>query len=261
MRTIPLHFHVIWFNFANPAIDQVPPAHVQQIYNKWQQHHADAVTTVWNDSMANAFVRERFTVDICAWYFKLARPVMRVDVFKIMLMIMVGGIYVDCDLLCFGSLKTIIHQRSLVLANSNWFMAARPQHPFMWYLLHDIGQRQANCLLNTEQAWFVRMHLLTGPWQLRAAYRFCLRQPRYRMKESDGAHMLGSDEIKHVMSHTATATWLRNFRGLAQELTLLLWLLLSIGLALVLCRRIYVAATRTAATTKPGHNSVSKIVA
>jgi mannosyltransferase OCH1-like enzyme len=173
---IPRIIHLI-------GVEQQPPLICVPYVNKLRVLHPLWQITIWDDVAALALVRENFP-DWEYHYNNYKAPVQRTDIFRVMLVYLYGGFYLDMDILCFKSLDDL-RGHNLVLGVekelsqaetqrlhhtypiriANYMFGSRAKHPF-WLDFLTAARKRANIAVKCESDVLE----ITGPGLLTDVY-------------------------------------------------------------------------------------------
>jgi mannosyltransferase OCH1-like enzyme len=119
----------------------------------WIDHHPDWEYRLWTDDDLHELVSRRFA-EISPRLSALPKPIMKVDAFRVLLLLAHGGVYVDLDYECLKPIEPLLAGHSCVIAKepyeharelyglewlpSNAFLASVPGHPFWEHYLRCI---------------------------------------------------------------------------------------------------------------------------
>jgi mannosyltransferase OCH1-like enzyme len=120
----------------------------------WIDHHPGWEYRLWTDDDIRELVGSRFA-RIAPLLAALPQPIMRVDAFRVLLLLAHGGVYVDLDYECLKPIDPLLAGRACVIATepyeharllygldwlpSNAFLASLPGHPFWEHYLRCIS--------------------------------------------------------------------------------------------------------------------------
>lgn len=149
---IPRIIHYVYAGSLEPPQYSVYVEKVRQLHPNWK-------ITIWDDVVALSLVNEYFS-EFRAMYTSYKRPVQRADVFRVMVMYLSGGFYMDLDMLCYKSLdelcgqglvlgveKTLTQQLCTQLGHrhrqriANYMFGSSPRHPFWLEILKGMKER------------------------------------------------------------------------------------------------------------------------
>jgi mannosyltransferase OCH1-like enzyme len=163
LSALPQILHFVWLNFKTPGIDVEPPDKYLKNINEWKHHHPEWKICIWSDSKVNQlFIDYPKLKKYKNRYDRYTLPINRADMLRIIVLKIFGGVYIDTDVQCLGSLNDLFEQfliqklntnkKLAIVVNSgftvtgdglsNWFLAATPQHPFMNQILKEMRVRQ-----------------------------------------------------------------------------------------------------------------------
>jgi mannosyltransferase OCH1-like enzyme len=146
--------------------DPEPPADVAALLESWQRHHPEFDLERFHDRSALAFLQAHCPPVIAHAFRSAAEPAMRADLFRLAWLYRRGGIYVDADDRCHGSLLPLLPAgRSLLLYVEDWatlgnnLIGAAPGEPIIGAALAQAVQAIARG--DRDMVW-----LSTGPAML-----------------------------------------------------------------------------------------------
>jgi hypothetical protein len=166
----PKHIHQYWGEVH-------PPEGVLDLIRTWRTKNPEFEHTLWSDSKARQFIGEHFGPQAGACFDACLYPAMRADVFRVAVLFVRGGFYVDSDEGCRQSIAPLadlpgevilyhVTQRVRGRAKDrirNGFMAAQPGARFLGRLLAEIF----SALIRRESK---NLWLVTGPGKLNQVY-------------------------------------------------------------------------------------------
>jgi mannosyltransferase OCH1-like enzyme len=138
---IPTCIHLIYADKALPARYAFYAHRMRFLHPGWE-------VCVWDDAAALAVVNQHFPA-FGEMYSSYKAPVQRADIFRVLIVYLMGGFYMDLDMLCFRSLDELCkeelvlgiektlpesecarldHRHSVRIAN--YMFGSRPRHPF-----------------------------------------------------------------------------------------------------------------------------------
>jgi hypothetical protein len=127
-----------------------PPESVARCIQTWREKNPRYRHFLWNDASAAKFVRKHFGLVAEAVFKSSALPTMRADLFRLMALLVHGGVYVDADEECRSDLDPLLKTKSKsifyciyrktegagkVQILRNGFMCAEPGHWFIRRIL------------------------------------------------------------------------------------------------------------------------------
>lgn len=166
----PRHIHQYWG-------DARPPEGVLNFIQTWRNKNPEFKHTLWSDSSARRFIGEQFGPQARACFDACLYPAMRADVFRVAVLFVCGGFYIDADEGCAESISPLEDLAGEVILYyvirrtggqakdriGNAFMAARPGARFLGRLLAEIFS--AIIRRESKNLW-----LVTGPGKLTQVY-------------------------------------------------------------------------------------------
>jgi inositol phosphorylceramide mannosyltransferase catalytic subunit len=152
---IPRNIHYVYAVSVEPPQYSVYTEKVRRLHPQWE-------ITIWDDVVALSLVAEYFP-ELKEMYTSYKFPVQRADVFRVMLMYLKGGFYMDLDILCFKKLdeicgrgvvlgvEKVLTQRQCAslghkhrLRIANYMFGSSPRHQFWLDILKGIEERSRN---------------------------------------------------------------------------------------------------------------------
>ncbi|AOM80175.1 glycosyltransferase family 32 protein [Pedobacter steynii] len=151
MNAIPKKIHLIYKTHHIPK-------EYENFLESIQLHHPEWEITVYDDAEARAIVLNHMP-DLLEIYDQYSLNVQRTDLFRIIVVYLFGGFYLDLDMLCFKSLNPLC-QHKLVLGEekkltpeeclklglthpvriANYMFGSIPRHAFWLELIHGIRE-------------------------------------------------------------------------------------------------------------------------
>ena len=139
----PPTIHQIWFDWGVPS----PPANHAVYMEKLKKLHPTWDYKLWSTDTAHSFLQTR-APEYLAVYDTFRYNIQRCDFFRLVVIYVLGGVYIDTDVEPMRALDPLL-KHGLVLvwspheqkAYSNFFILAKPQHPFIKALLDDVVAR------------------------------------------------------------------------------------------------------------------------
>lgn len=129
----------------------VPPDSVARCIATWKEKNPRYRHFLWNDVSAAKFARRNFGPEAEAVFKSCALPAMRADLFRLMALLVFGGIYVDADEECMASLDPLLHTTS----KSIFYYVVRKSEKF-----GKVHILRNGFMCAEKQHWFVRRILL-----------------------------------------------------------------------------------------------------
>lgn len=176
MDVIPKKIHLI-------GVGKIPVGRYRAYVSVMRDLHPAWEVTIWDDDTALSFVK-RFFPDWLQHYCAYKLPVQRADIFRIMIVYLKGGFYLDMDMQCLRTLddlcghsmvlgmeKMLSRQRCAELGHkyplriASYMFGSRPRHGFWLDFL-----RQAKLLAGTAIHRESDVLETTGPGLLTNVY-------------------------------------------------------------------------------------------
>ena len=157
---------IIWQTYKSSS--QLPMEALQCI-SSWKKNNPEYEYRFMDDSQMLQFVEKEFSEPYISMFHSMPIPVMKADVWRIMVLYIYGGIYTDIDTKCLISIKNweninnhsfIIGYESDDLHFCNWTMASSPRHPILKSILDQMVERSKDGI-NKHYKHFVHYH--SGP--------------------------------------------------------------------------------------------------
>jgi len=153
---IPQIIHQIWNDV------EIPEAWKDFVLS-WRRYHPQFRFYLWTASDIPRFLAERCP-DLLPLHDRLSSPVERADLFRLVALRELGGIYVDLDMECLAPIESLLSGSNLFVAREpdahcDWWsrdiygtavIGAEPQHPFFADMLAAIETNnvQPDCILD-----------------------------------------------------------------------------------------------------------------
>lgn len=107
-----------------------------QYIKTWTEKNPEYQWLFMDDARCNQFIKDNFNQEFYNMYMSLPFGVMRADVWRVCVVYVYGGIYVDTDCECVVPVRNWISNHSLVVAQevpngdiANFAFASEPRHP------------------------------------------------------------------------------------------------------------------------------------
>jgi hypothetical protein len=151
-----------------------PPADVRRLMQSWRERNPHFDYQLFDDESAKSFVMRRFPIDVVRAFARARHPAQRADIFRLAYLCAEGGLYVDADDRCLGSIETLAPAgTALMLYQENYgsiandLIGAAPNHPVVACALAMVSQAMNRG--DTDTLW-----LSTGPGLLTRAFAHCV---------------------------------------------------------------------------------------
>ena len=172
-----------------------PPAEVAALIDTVREQNAGCRHLLFDEATAGAFIAAHFGDREVSAFRACAVPAMQADYFRYCAMLVLGGVYIDADMLCTGSIEPLftsdeeahfyIRPGREVIPNG-FFMVRSPGHPMLRCAL-DLAT------VNIERRAFKNAWMTTGPGVFSILYWMSLAEPpgqlQRRLTQSDDAEM------------------------------------------------------------------------
>ena len=100
--------HIFWdFTGKNRKIDKIPEFNACQ--NSWLKYHPDWEHYLWDKPDMDKFVKKHFPQYFNEWN-SLNKKIKKVDMFRYMVLYVIGGLYSDLDLECFMNYNNLLEE-------------------------------------------------------------------------------------------------------------------------------------------------------
>lgn len=154
-RTIPRRIVQFWDS-------ETPPDDVMELMGSWGEHNPTWLYQRYSNETAGKYIASLPDLLVYRAWRSARRVAQRADLFRLALLAHEGGVYVDADDRCTGSLDAVTERPSLLLwheqfgSTGNNFIAVAPGHPVILMAL----SKAAGAILrgDGESIWFS-----TGP--------------------------------------------------------------------------------------------------
>lgn len=146
----PKVVHLIWK-------DKEAPPSLRPFVASWKKHNSDWEVKLWDDASLATFLREQLPASKFEQWQSFPSAVGKIDVARLLLMELVGGVYSDLDVMCYACLNTLLGQQgkqnTLLLPHeyqgdpgkpsqdgiiSNFWMASIPNASAIRYLVDNL---------------------------------------------------------------------------------------------------------------------------
>jgi mannosyltransferase OCH1-like enzyme len=160
MDRIPKIIHLI-------CAAQTPPARYAVFIDKMKQLHPSWEFNIWDDERALSIVQEYFP-ELEAMYTAYTLPVQRADILRVIVTYLMGGFYMDLDMLCLKNLdslcanelvlgveKTLTWEECVIFGHrynvriANYMFGSRPRHKF-WLDFLVAAKARAGLVIHGE---------------------------------------------------------------------------------------------------------------
>ncbi len=266
MRGPPRIIHQIWFDWGAPT----PCDESLKFMNRWRELHPGWEYSLWGESEALEFVRAE-APEFLDFYTDLRLGIQRCDVFRLIVLLVRGGMYVDVDIEPLKCMEGTRATFDLVLvqsvnsprrAISNYMIMASARHPFIAEVLNRMARAHPHP--RTGLAWLSTNFFIiesTGPGAIDrvARERPDLLGPRSRQLPPEITASRGflrsvpKANPHRLMDHRSHACWVQ-FRGCHER-----WLFfvapLVVTVAACLCIPFVIKLNRSR-NTAPAHFQV-----
>ncbi len=151
-----------------------PDPHLLPLMRGWQEKNPDYAYICFNDATASAFLQAHCSPEVVSAFRRSRHPAQRADIFRLVYLLVEGGVYADADDRCLAHLSAILpgdatfvgYQEEYATLGNN-FLAAAPGHPVIetavGHVVEAINRGDADLL------W-----LSTGPGLITRAFAQCL---------------------------------------------------------------------------------------
>ena len=147
VQALPRHLHFIWWQGAD-----LMPARYRPVVEAWRQMHPGWQVTVWDARRLDAHLRALpgNTAQLTSGVMQhLAFDIQRVDLARLLILCLVGGVYSDLDILPLRSIEGLLGRSSFYICREpepflsfcNAFIGACPGHPVVVSMLAAVIAR------------------------------------------------------------------------------------------------------------------------
>jgi mannosyltransferase OCH1-like enzyme len=163
VRKIP---NILWQTYK--SMKQLPTQAIQCIAT-WKHMNPDYEYRFMDDAQMDQFVQKEMGEPWFTMYKDMPIPVMKADLWRIMVLYVYGGVYTDIDTKCFVPIRQWAHigDRSFIIGYEsdnfhfcNWTIAAAPKHPILKSILDAIRKRWQEGIRTTYEHL---VHYHSGP--------------------------------------------------------------------------------------------------
>ena len=178
---IPRIIHQSWNDYNIPKL-------TEKWVKRWRETNPGWKYMFWTDKSSRQFMAKYFPAYLDL-YDGFQLPVQRADLFRYFLLFSIGGVYADIDVEPLRALDNVRNMSACVLSQEpephfrilhpyfgtaennytlacNAFMACRPRHPFLAYLIQQIAERRNK----TKTCILPETLLCTGPYILSVSW-------------------------------------------------------------------------------------------
>ena len=201
-KYIPNHIHQIWLQ----GWDKRPSVGVQYT-ESWKTMHPDWVHHGWDEGTLKAIFWNVIDVDIRKALNRLPFIVQKVDLWRLIVLYWMGGMYLDLDFVCVKSLDNYLQDRTFVVTEehdgiiANGFIATVPGHPLIraaiehivGYALSEQIYESADTDIQTDKSAVLST---TGPHAISTVWRFELAN-----KHIPGVHIESETNLFFPMTY------------------------------------------------------------
>lgn len=218
MSNIPRIFHRVWLDIGRGP--DVPQRYLDQAA-QWTDRHPNWSSIVWNFERCRSFLQKTYPSYLPIWL-SYANPMYRVDAIRYFILHHFGGVYLDFDVRCKGSLDKLFapdaatdslsarqraprHQAFLVPLGSminNYFMAFSPGHPFLDFVT-NLMQSKPSKMAKIERSVLGLMYV-AGPFFLTKCYRKYTRGCRRRGQNPSSCDVTVTTAFECVRNNKAS---------------------------------------------------------
>lgn len=158
------------------------PAGMFQATQTWQIKNPEYEYKLFNAQERFEFIQQHFGKEVLKAYTTLVPGAFKADLFRLCVLHVYGGVYVDADMLCENSLDRLFDlvgpDTDFIISRddpmaikwlANGFMASRPRHPFVLQAIDRIVENTRNL----EERFYLDY---SGPGLLGKAVNFCLQR-------------------------------------------------------------------------------------
>ena len=99
MRRVPRVIHQIWLNLVDNDAHGCVPDKYLEMQRSWQIHYPTWTYRCWHNTQANEFMQRHYP-QLWHKYAHVAVSIQRVDMLRICVLNVFGGMYADLDTIC-----------------------------------------------------------------------------------------------------------------------------------------------------------------
>lgn len=178
---------IIWQTHA-PEFNQLPKNIVQYV-NTWKNLNPEYEYRYMSDTQCLEFVKNYFDKDIYQTFKSVPVPVMKADLWRLLVTYRFGGVYSDLDTICLKPIKTwMLENKSFIVGRehadtlSPATFAAAKGSKILEYVIGEIIKNLKN--INFKDSFIV--HRYTGAWAFtRYIFDFLKIQPKNIIEEAE----------------------------------------------------------------------------
>ena len=199
---IPRVIHQVWLGESGGP---EPPLAFRQAAATWRDHHPEWEYRLWGASEVERLF-ESVRPDLLALYRAYPYWVQRADAARYLILLEVGGVYADLDMVCTGTFEEMT-DADVVLAPtkptgvSNGLMAASPHHP----LFHELVDQLPSSFRRWQKPWIPRHFRImcgTGSLHLTRVFDGGTAKVRLLTEEEFGHGSPRGALIRHIEGNT-----------------------------------------------------------
>jgi mannosyltransferase OCH1-like enzyme len=160
MNTIPQIIHLIGKNKTIPSQFKYFTDRMEKMHPQWE-------FIVWDDDAALSIVNEYFS-EWKATYLSYQKVIQRADIFRVMIIYLKGGFYMDMDMFCLKALDELCHHEIVLgiekvltptemhhlkhiypIRIANYMFGSKPRHAFWLDFLNE-AKSKSTCSIEEE---------------------------------------------------------------------------------------------------------------
>ncbi len=185
---IPQIIHQTWK-------DHNLPEYLQPLADSWKNKNTDWEYRLWTDELMYKFVLEHFPA-LMELYQSYPEQIYRADLFRLIVLYKMGGVYVDIDSKCIKSLNTLFQKKTLF--KKELILTKQPESHFKYQYHHLQKNRICNSFIASVPQ-NKNIKLLIDELEIKKEHNFAAYEtgPLYISKNFDN---LNNSKIK-VLNH------------------------------------------------------------
>jgi mannosyltransferase OCH1-like enzyme len=130
---------IIWQTYKS----KLPPTQSLKSIQSWLKLNPDFEWFYFDDEKCDQFIRDHFDTNFYTMYSSLPFGVMKADVWRVAIVYVYGGVYVDLDTVCLKPVNEWLSDGNLIVMTetphgsiANFAFAATPKHPALYSVLN-----------------------------------------------------------------------------------------------------------------------------
>lgn len=206
MNKIPKIIHQTWREAKLPL-----PFNI--LAETWKNTHPDWEYKLWTDGMIKEFIKD-FYPKFLDKYNSYPRKIQQVDVFRYLLLLKEGGVYIDVDFECIENITILLEKESCVIGKEpeahcahfamkmilgNAFMACSAGNDFMKFVCNEIMLYPGK-----DKVSQIEVLKSTGPFMLTSAFEKYRDKQNVKILEPEKIYPLNMYETRKVFNDAIT---------------------------------------------------------